>query len=337
MSFEEGQHPRDDHGRFTSGAAAFVAKHTGQLPKLEGYGTAGPRSGLDKWAAKISGRQRDIEVPLVSKTAGGDFASTGNLPMNAETHARIEDFIYAHIRGISTRTAQDAYASARGSFEAQERATKKILALPPYEPGSALADKDNKKRAKAEAKLVAAKAKVDAAYTTWKNNESRIEALSSVNKALSHALSKDGVDLNAMKRSDKEGEWNGRRHNPIKLEGWKGTGATINISVDRKDGTIDIHFSGTSNDPKFPGEKELHLEVKPDRITNSKNAFDPTGIKSALHAESKEETITTQYPSDERGKAYPNEVQLESKGHGVESFFYLPDALREHVQKFRTS
>jgi hypothetical protein len=333
MSFDESKVQRDDHGRFTGGGlGGWVAKNTGQL---KGYEPA-PKGDLSKWtAAKISGRQRDVEVPLISKM-NGDFASTGDLPMNAETHAKVDEFLRNILpKGFTEK--HEAMKSASRSQEALLRSLKKFTSKKnnlanPSSDSQPWTAKDEKKLKDTEKKLAAATEKLVKATSEVRDHEERSDAIKRVREAISHAFSKEGDDTHAAGRTrgmgiaeaEREGAWNPLKatYNPIKLEGWKGTGATLHVSVDRKDGTVDLHLSGMSHDPKFPGEKELHLTVSP---------------RSDKLDRVREETLTAQHPTDTRGKAHPNDVALESKGIGTKFDYHLHDALREHVQKFRTS
>ena len=343
MDFDESQHERDNRGRFVGGGlGGFALKHSG---KLEGYSTPKDKPGLDKWAGKVSGRNREIEVPLVSKTTGGDFASTGNMPMNEETMEHVRSFLSKSLDTKTSLRQLDELKSAKKSYTMIQATNKKLqerIKNPRDEKDLAAA---KKKLAASDKKLVAARSAIDVAHAANQDSEARARAVNNVRDALKHAFSKEGTDEvvrtrgMSIEESNREGAWNPIKasYNPIKLAGWKDSGATINVQVDRKDGTVDVHLAGESHDSKFPGEKELHLTVKPEKYTSAKNAYWEDPKQEKAQRSDREESLSTQYPSDDRGKQHPNEVNLESKGIGNQTSFYLPNALRDHVQKFLKS
>lgn len=338
--FDESKVTRDEHGRFSGGGlGAFAAKH--EVPKLEGY--SGAKGGLDKWAGKVSGRQRDVEVPLASKTnAQGDFASTGNIPLEKGAHERLDSFL----RGMMPKE-NGLYAAAKKaakSYDATARANDKLVRDKDAAQHGGIGAKewtakDEKKLQKSNEKLAAAKKIVDDAHAASKDAEAKRDALTNAIRSVTNALAEKEVHNGDT--GTHEGAWNPRtgQHNPLNLEAFKGKDITVNATVDRKDGTVELHFAGKSNDPKYPGDKELHVTIKPELYTNTKDAYDAPSGGMAYRGErsDREETIATQYPSDERGKAHPNEVNLESKGFGNKASFYMPTALREHLQKFKDS
>lgn len=108
----EDKHPRDDHGRFTSGLSGFVGKHTGKV-KLEGY-SKGDKGNLAQWTrSKLQHKASEETTPLdkyiaenhsidlaTLKSSKNENPSTGVLSSGADRH-RAHDFVVKEVKRLT--------------------------------------------------------------------------------------------------------------------------------------------------------------------------------------------------------------------------------------------
>ena len=110
--------------------------------------------------------------------------------------------------------------------------------------------------------------------------------------------------------------------------------ATVNISHS-KDGSYEIHLKGNSHDEKYPGEKEMTVMIEP-----ATHKLDKDGTMAEVDRHSTI-TVTSQYPTDSRGKDHPaTKEDVIKTGSSLVQF--QPMLIRhgtfdEHIKNFLTS
>jgi hypothetical protein len=324
--FDEAQHPRDEKGRFAGSSLGMWARNQQKgyehQKKLEGY-SAGDKSDARAWVkGQLSSRGRDIEVPLIRKTESMfNLKDTGELSNNSADIERARDFCRRGFAQADKEKDQAIKEARKAQLSAQKYIDKvRDKTGANLYPGEKKPDVDPKEIAKLEKKRDAAIKARATAYANVSDKMARFRAAQEANFRIGDLhnqlelgwrhtdLSVEAAHRGEFVLSKKNGE----------IEHDNKSDYKFSVSHDLSDGSWEIHVHAPMRDPRYPGEKEMAIDIHPNEGPKIVS-IDKRKQLYFDHSEKHKDTaidITTQFPTNGKGKEHPLQALHEDSEWG---------------------